>query len=218
MNRIPHNRILTPLAAALMLVLAVGGTALAAAPAVQRARASNISEDAFHAERLMQLARVDIFDGQTASATQRIDAAQKALNAAERDGRARFAGLRPKQSAANAETLWVPVDEQLAVDDAYVDSPAKRQHIGEADRQLKAGNHAKAMDELKLAEVDVQLSRVLMPLEQTRNDVADAASFVKQGKYYEANLALKAAQDRLVIDTDTVVGTSTAHANASAGS
>jgi hypothetical protein len=44
-----------------------------------------------------------------------------------------------------------------------------------------------------------------MPLKTTQKHVKSAESLLDAKKYYEANLALKAAQDGLVIDTTALV-------------
>jgi hypothetical protein len=45
----------------------------------------------------------------------------------------------------------------------------------------------------------------MMPLDVTVKHVNTATALVKEGKYYEANLALKAAEDGIVVDAVALV-------------
>ena len=100
----------------------------------------------------------------------------------------------------------IPIDGDIAVADTYVGTDEKQKHIDKANEHLKAGRSSEALEELKLAEVDVVFSRVLLPLESTKKRVADAEKLVNDHKYYEANLCLKAAEDAIVVDAIDLVG------------
>ncbi|SFN04829.1 YfdX protein [Izhakiella capsodis] len=58
---------------------------------------------------------------------------------------------------------------------------------------------ARANDELHLAGIDTTDTQVFMPLEKARQDVTKAITLLKQNKYYEANIALKDAEDSVII-------------------
>lgn len=175
--------------------------------AARRAIDTRMSEDGFRAARDIRMARVAIFQGDTAGASRMVDAARQALDAAVMDGQKNFREVRPRgQTGAVADTmLWIPIDGRLTVADDFVPTPEKQRHIAAANGHLAKGDHAKAMEALRLAEVDVGLSRVLMPLGATRARVESAGDLLRQGRYYEANLALKAAEDVLVVDTEILV-------------
>ncbi|HVP50464.1 MAG TPA: YfdX family protein, partial [Candidatus Bathyarchaeia archaeon] len=51
----------------------------------------------------------------------------------------------------------------------------------------------------------LNLTAVLLPLESTTNAVDKAAKLVEEGKYYEANLALKAAEDGILVDSQSFI-------------
>ena len=104
-----------------------------------------------------------------------------------------------ERNANNAE--FVPIDGQITLMDAFVDSPAMKGHIDKANQNIAKGDSKAAMDELKLADVGATFTRVLIPLQQTRDHVEAAGKPVEQKKFYEANLALKAAEDRMPIDS-----------------
>ena len=48
-------------------------------------------------------------------------------------------------------------------------------------------------------------NQYLMPLNQTRKAVAQAQKLLKAGKYYEANLVLKGAEEGIVVDSEMLV-------------
>lgn len=43
-----------------------------------------------------------------------------------------------------------------------------------------------------------------MPLKQTRNALADAQKLLDKKQYYEANLALKSAEDGIIVDSEAL--------------
>ena len=57
-------------------------------------------------------------------------------------------------------------------------------------------------DTLQLAGISVLQTQYLMPLNQTRKAVASAQKLLSSGKYYEANLVLKGAEEGIVIDSE----------------
>ena len=61
-------------------------------------------------------------------------------------------------------------------------------------------NVASTLEKLKLAHVDVNFTMAVLPLNKTITDVDQAATLINQGKYYEANAALKSAQDNMRFD------------------
>ena len=101
----------------------------------------------------------------------------------------------------------IPIDGDIAIADTFVPSTEKKAHIDKANDHLKSGHSKEALEELRLGEVDVIFTRLLLPLESTKKRVADAEAFTKDHKYYEANLALKAAEDGLIVDAVDLLGT-----------
>lgn len=100
----------------------------------------------------------------------------------------------------------IPIDGNLAVADTFVASTDRNKHIEKANEHLKAGQSKEALEELRLGEVDIVFTRVLLPLESTKKRVADAEKLVGEHKYYEANLCLKAAEEGVVVDAIDLVG------------
>ncbi|MEZ5702801.1 MAG: YfdX family protein [Burkholderiaceae bacterium] len=171
----------------------------ATAPMTKAAKRANperlamkLSEDGFNTMRDIRMARIAIFEGDTQNATNFVAQANQSLNAVDK--------AAAKETAQVKDDL-LPIDGQIVVADNFIDTPAKRQHIGKANEHLKKGQPEMAQDELRLAEVDASFSRVLMPVDATRRHLNAAETLLKSDRFYEANLALKAAEDGLLVDT-----------------
>jgi hypothetical protein len=71
---------------------------------------------------------------------------------------------------------------------------------------LQKGEHTKAVEELRLGDIDVNFARELMPVAKADKGVDEAIKLATDGKYYEANLALKAIEDGVTIDSVNIFG------------
>ena len=72
---------------------------------------------------------------------------------------------------------------------------------------LHKGETKQAMETLKVAGIDVALNTELLPIQSAKTHIDDAAKLIGEGKYYEANLALKAVEDSViteVFNTDAI--------------
>jgi hypothetical protein len=155
-------------------------------------------------------ARLAIFEGEPRLALKMMESARTSLAQAQTDApmfdmSAKNMGLSP--SGANHETDHVervPVDGEITLADAYVLSPDRQAHVNAANEHLKKGERAKALEELRLAAIDVNYTRVLMPIRPAENRLAEAIKAADAGKYYEANLALKAIEDSTTVDSITL--------------
>ncbi len=184
---------------------------------------TKVSHDGYSAIRAIHAARIAIFNGETKLANEMLDKAQKDLDAATKDAQTFAVDLKSadrekkgNDKSASEKMDLIPIDGDLAIADTFVPSTEKKDHIDKANEHLKSGRSKEALEELRLGEIDVIYTRVLLPLESTKKRVADANAFAKDHKYYEANLALKAAEDGLIIDTVDLLGTPVPKHNASA--
>ncbi len=198
-----------------------------------------VSNDGYSALRAIHGARIAIFNGDTKLADEMLDKAKKDLDAAtkdahtfclaaksaDRDDKADEKSTSDKSvSETNRKSTgdkgdkmdMIPIDAEIGIADTFVPSEEKSKHIDKANEHLKSGRSKEAVEELRLGEVDVVFTRVLLPLESTKKRVADAEKLVGEHKYYEANLALKAAESGLVIDAIDLSGTATEAPSASA--
>ena len=123
------------------------------------------------------------------------------------------AAAKPSEGAATASTqpvAWLPVDAQLVLADDFVArNKDQSKAVDEANQHLQKGDRQGAVDRLKLAGVDVDFTMAVVPLVKTSEGVDQAAKLIADGKYYQANVALKQVEDGVrfdVIDATTVPG------------
>lgn len=118
---------------------------------------------------------------------------------------ARFVKVAPK--AKMIDDQYVIINSKIALSEDYIASPEKEKAIAAANEKMAKGDQKGAVDTLRLAGIGVMQTQYLMPLHQTRNAVKQAEKLLADGKYYEANLVLKGAEDSVVVDTETLVAT-----------
>ncbi len=175
-----------------------------------------LSDDGFRAVRDVRAARIAIFNAAPDKASKNLDEAISDIGKAQKDAKT-FVG---RSNATDSFEDWIPVDATIDISDNFTVDAEKKQHVAEANAHLKAGNGHEAVEKLKLAEIDVNLTRFMMPVRATTNHLKVAKSLLDKKKYYEANLALKAAEDGLVVDTVALVdlpkNSATAHTPAGA--
>ncbi len=167
-----------------------------------------LSNDGFQAMRAVRSARIAIFNGNPKIAKEMLEKAKVSLQAAAKDApvfvvdvKTGVKGKIVSDTVSVDQLNLIPIDGQIVLADSFVDSPAKRAHIDKSNQHISKGEGKQAIDELKLAEVDATFSRVLMPLQPTIRFVDNAAKLVSGEKFYQANLALKAAEDGLRFDS-----------------
>lgn len=120
---------------------------------------------------------------------------------------AKTADAKTGDAKASAQpTAWLPVDGQLTLGEDFVATPTKAAAVATANKSLEKGDRKSAIDQLKLAGVDMNFVLAVVPLNQTTTDVDQAASLIGQGKYYEGNALLKKVEDGVRFDMVNVLG------------
>lgn len=178
--------------------------------------------------RDLKLARVAIYNGQTAQAKTYAAQADQLFAKAKTDDTAfmkahselvtasemaahKTAATTGDQPAAapgsNEKIAWLPVDGAMNVDESYTASPAKIKAVGEADKRLAKGDRQGAIDQLKLAGIDTSVVIEVVPLDQTIADVHQASQMIDAGKYYEGSQMLRKVQVDARFDVTNVVAT-----------
>lgn len=182
-----------------------------------------MSEQGNKAFREIGLARLAIFDAKPAAAAQLVTAAQASPAKAKTDNTAynkaeselkmppALAGKQPPASGTTP-IAWLPIDGSLSLTDEITETPEKKAAIAKANEHLKKGDRIKAIEVLKLADINVAYSVLVAPLDKTVDGVNKAAALLKADKYYEANEALKNVQDNVRLDWYDVNAVPTAQA------
>lgn len=200
------------------------GAQISASQAAVDKDVGKLSKDGAQGFRDLQLTRLAIFEANPGQAKDMIAKAQAAFAKAKTDDAvftkaeadlkspadmATHKATAPSDKAdakadakpaSKEQVAWVPVDAQLTLGDDFVATPAKASAVTEANKNLAQGDQKGALEKLKLAHVDVNFTMAVLPLNKTITDVDQAATLINQGKYYEANAALKSAQDNMRFD------------------
>lgn len=199
--------------AAVVALVSVTGTAAASTHPTQSKLdkiLANVYHEGYLAEHEARMARVAIFDGQPKEAQRLIEQAKANLATAETHApkititvrTVEKMGKKTIDSTKSRETTdYIPINAYLSVSEDFIASPDKLDKINKANEHLRKGEHKKAVEALKDADVGVAVTQELMPLKTTVAGVNKSLKLMKQRKYYAANLALKDATDGVVSDT-----------------
>lgn len=169
-----------------------------------------ISKDGREAARDMKWARVAMFDGNIDQASKLLTKAKESLAKVEKqepqlvvtvNTEEKLGGKTVGQQKSTMTNDLIPIDAGLSLAEDYVATPEKNEKIKQANEHLKKKETSKAVEVLREADIGVSVSRVLMPVKDTIKHVDKAIELVGEHKYYEANLALKAAEDGLIVDS-----------------
>lgn len=168
-----------------------------------------VSKEGHEAWQDLRHARIAIFDGQPQQAEELLEKAKENLATAEKQApqttvtvkTVEKMGGKTVDSTKTSETNdLIRVDTWVGLTEDFVPTPEKASKVKEANEHLKKGEKAKAVEVLREAGIDVSITSLLMPLKSTIKDVDKAISLMKEQKYYEANLALKGAEDGVTTD------------------
>ncbi|SQN69284.1 protein [Escherichia coli] len=148
--------------------------------------------------RDIQYARLTLFSGDTEGAVKLTNDANKLLTSEDTT----WAQLVRKDKKTPQEgDVYVIINSQLTLAEDFTATPEKQKAIDEANKKLDKGDKKGAIEKLQLAGINISETQWLMPLKQTQQKVKSAQSLMAEGKYYEANLALKGAEDGTIMDT-----------------
>ena len=164
---------------------------------------TKVSTAGYDAIRDVRFARLAIFNGDPKLATEMIDKAKKDLDAATKDAKTFDAdekaadhGNKGTDKSATDKMDLIPIDGDIAIADTFVPTAEKKEHIAKANEHLKVGRSKYAVEELRLGEVDIVYTRLMLPLTATAKRVADAEGLANDHKYYEASLAAEGGRRR----------------------
>ena len=151
-------------------------------------------------------ARVAMFEGHPKASIDLMVKAEQAMAAAEREAPDfKMETAHTRAGGADQGAAYVPVDARMSMAEDYVRTPEKQAHIDNANKSMKSGDTQGAIRELKLAGIDVNYTLVLMPIASSENHLQMALTLADAGKYYESTVALKAIEDGLIADTESMV-------------
>jgi hypothetical protein len=109
-------------------------------------------------------------------------------------------GMPAEMADQKKPIAWLPIDGEITINEDYTTNPAKTAAVADANKSLKSGDRKSAMEKLKLADMKVDVTLAVIPLEQTIKYTHQAAGLINDNKYYEASQVLRQAQDNLRFD------------------
>lgn len=175
---------------------------------------SSVSQESATAMQGVRMARFALFDGRPDAAEKLLDKAMQNFEKVKKEApkqivtveSTRKVGDKTVSTDKHTETSdLIPIEASLALGEDFVATPEKSAKLDEANRQMHAGKMSKAIEVLRAADISVSVSRLLMPLDDTMIHVSKARALIKEHEYYEANLALKGAEDGMIINSAYVV-------------
>ncbi|WP_244567495.1 YfdX family protein [Escherichia coli] len=146
----------------------------------------------------MQYARLALFSGDTGAADKLINRAEDLLKS---DDKTWETVVRKDKKTPQEGDVYIIINSSLMLSEDFTVTPEKQKAIDEANKKLDKGDKKGAIEVLHLAGIDISETQWLMPLKQTQKKVNSAQKLMREGKYYEANLALKGAEDGVITDT-----------------
>lgn len=158
-------------------------------------------DEAYRAMREVQAARLAIFNGMPEQAVKFVGQAKADMQVAQ--GRAKDFAVKTQKPAASGDA-YIPIDTSLALSEGFKATKEKQAAIDKANQHLAKGEHKSAIEVLRLANVDLTESAALIPAKAVLSHITDAATLLGDKKYYEANLALKAAEDAVIVEAYSV--------------
>lgn len=188
-----------------LMVILFSGNIMAATNMTDNVTLNNdkISGQAWQAMRDIGMSRFELFNGRTQKAEQLAAQAEKLLNDDSTDWNLY---VKSDKKAPVEGDHYIRINSSITVAEDYLPAPAgqKNDAINKANQKMKEGDKKGTIEALKLAGVSVIENQELIPLQQTRKDVTTALSLMNEGKYYQAGLLLKSAQDGIVVDSQSV--------------
>lgn len=155
------------------------------------------SDAALTALRDVRAARLAIFNGNTAQADKLTKAALHEMDTAV----AKDHGLAVTLPNQKAGPSYIPIDVSVSLADGFVPTPDQTAKIAEANGHMAKGETKAAVEVLRLANIGVQVSAAMVPTTPSVADLTSAAQLIGQGKFYQANLALKKVEDGVVLNS-----------------
>jgi hypothetical protein len=175
-------------------------------------QAEEMESKGFAAARAIGLARLAVNDDQVEAAKKILGEARVLLGKVEQLNSpvtvtkdVKMGDKEVHREEATVTPDMIPIYSETRIVETFEPDSAKAKAVEEARGHLSKGDRKKALEVLKLAEVELVTREVSMPIGETVAAVDQALAFIDQGKLHEANLELKKATDGLVEQSDVVV-------------
>lgn len=178
-------------------VMAHAAPATDPAPAYRtQDRMLRTADEALTAVTRAHAARLALFDNDVEGAKARLAEARAEFDKAEKTLNDLTIG--DTEDPANP-TQYLPFDMSMALTDHFVATAENKQALQKAYGLMQTGSPGDAVEVLRLASVDVNVSAALLPVVEASAQLQQAQTFIEEGDYFKANLALKALEESVII-------------------
>ncbi|WP_172328826.1 YfdX family protein [Mangrovicoccus sp. HB161399] len=141
-------------------------------------------------------ARAELYDGQKDAAAKLLDEASTQLGTAKGDLKQM---LVADTKSGSEDPVYLPVDVQIGYGETFVPDDSSRQALSEAGAQLQSDQPDKALETLRVANLDMQVIAAMMPLDQASAHLSDAQKAIGSGDTASAQASLAALEDSVVV-------------------
>ncbi|GGB08362.1 hypothetical protein GCM10011491_40480 [Brucella endophytica] len=166
-----------------------------------------VSDEGYAAVRGIALARLAIFQGTPDRAKTILTAVKENIDKAQAGTSDLVQKLKqansPAEEIAAVQSGQVPIDFSVGINDDYNVTPEKAKHVENANKHLGSGKTQEAIQELKLANVNVFITETDAKLPALAKVVETAMNDLEKKNYYEANLSLMKADDAITVRSIT---------------
>jgi hypothetical protein len=175
---------------------------------------AKLSREGSRAFQDLTLTRIAIYDGRVDEAKKLIRQADKDLGEAKTDDTGftkaeadlksahsqSYQATETGRSTSSTDAMkkpiaWLPVNGAITINEDYTADTNKTAAVTDANKSMKSGDRKGALEKLKLAGLDVDITLAVIPVEQTIKDVHHAAELISDGKYYEGSQLLRQVQE-----------------------
>ncbi|MEC9196646.1 MAG: YfdX family protein [Pseudomonadota bacterium] len=99
---------------------------------------------------------------------------------------------------------YLPFDMSMAVSENFKATKENTQALERAYGLMQTGSPDDAIEVLRVASIDMNVSTAMLPIVEASAQFEKAQTLVDEGKYFEANLALKAVEDSIIVQTFSI--------------
>lgn len=184
--------------AALPLVAGTSAFATSSATYPTQDHFLQTADEALGVVTRVRAARLALFDDHTDQARVELERALDILNTAEAELPSYM--MRDFPEAAS-EYNFLPFDMSMTLTEDFQASEENAQALQQAQGLFESADPDAAVEVLKLAEIDVQVSVAMLPYETTMQGLNAAITDITSGEFYRANLDMKAIEDSIQVRT-----------------
>ncbi len=180
-------------------VVAYASTEAAAPPAYKTQKEMlKTADEALNAVTGAHAARLALFNDDIDGAKARLAEARTRFDDAEKGLNDMTIGDTEDPSSS---AKYLPFDMSMALTEDFSATDENKAALEKAYGLMQTGSKDDALEVLRLASINVDVSAALLPVASTAEHLQDAQTLIDQGKYHEANVALKALEDSVVVRT-----------------